>query len=81
MPYTYSIETCQDHPKKSTMYLFYPFSHVDMLQRYATEICNLRFSGYAPTVSRSAHQCQASMPPSLNASMESGAGGMRAQPV
>ena len=24
MPYRYSIETCQDHPKKSTMYLFYP---------------------------------------------------------
>ena len=41
----------------------------------------LRFSGYAPTVSRSAHQCQASMPPGLNASIELGAGGMRAQPV
>ena len=80
MPYRYSIETCQDHPNKSTMYLFYPLSHVDMLSRYATEICNLRFSGYATTLSRSAHQCQASIPP-LNASMELGAGGMRGQPV
>ena len=75
MQQRYSIETSKDHPKKSGIF------HVDMLYRYATEICNLRFSGYATTLAGSAHQCQASMPPGLNASMELGAGGMRAQPV
>ena len=48
MQQRYSIETSQDHPKKSTMYLFYPLSHLFsgshgigcMLQRYATVICN-----------------------------------------
>ena len=69
------MDTSQDHPKKSGIF------HVDMLQKYATEICNLRFSDYATTLSRSANQCQASMPPGLNASMELGAGGMRTQPV
>ena len=74
MQQRYSIETSQDHPKKSGIL------HVDMLQRDTTEICNLRLSGYATTLSRSAHQCQASMPQGLNASIELGAGGMRAQP-
>ena len=75
MQQRYSIETSQDHPKKSGIL------HVDMLESDTTEICNLRFSGYATTLSRSAHQCQASMPQGLNASIELGAGGMRAQPV
>ena len=75
MQQRYSMDTSQDHPKKSRIF------HVDMLQRYATEICNLRLSGYATTLQRYAHQCQASMPQGLNASMELGAGGMRAQPV
>ena len=72
MQQRYSIETNQDHPKKSGIF------HVDML---AIEICNLRFSGYATTLQRHAHLGQALMPRGLNASMELGAGGMRAQPV
>ena len=53
-----------------------------MQQRYAiSDSPILRSSGYAPMVSRSAHQCQASLTQRLNASVKIGAGGMRAQPL
>ena len=64
--------TSQEHPNNSGIF------HVDVRYIYATEICNL---GYQLMQLRFKDVPIRAKPQCLNASVELGAGGMRAQPV